>query len=470
MAILICTIVLTGAAARIAPLFHDFWLDEAWSYLMVQELATTPADILTKLHTDNNHPLNSLAIYLLGNDVDWPVYRLPSWIAGVVCIPLAYAVMRRFGETHALYAMVLVAFSYPLIVYSTEARGYGMLLCNLLLAVESARRWLATREWLACGVFWVAAILGVLSHLTFVHAYLAILVYSVHELRRQSARVFDVLIDFTKCHAVPLLFLAALYWIFIRHVKIGGSAPTGLINALIEAITMALGGPKSGPFALLYVVGFLVLLFLGLHRMKIQSEGRHLLFVCGIVLVPLPLVTLRLFLHPESTSIFSRYFLTSVMLFLLLTGFLLGDLHERGRRAKITSGAVLALILSGNIVQTARFTEMGRGQYLQALRYMMSESPDGPIHVTSSSDFRTSLLCSFYMRYLPRERKIVYHSRQELDRSQTVEWWIVEFLETHQNAPQEVRTATGRFSLHRYFDFYGPSGCGWAVYRRTASE
>ena len=327
--------------------------------------------------------------------------------------------------------------------------------------------WLATREWVACGIFWMAVILGTLSHLTFIHGYLAILIFSVHELRRSSARFAEGLVDFLTCHAVPQLFLAALYWVFVRHINVGGSAPTGLTNTLIEAMTMALGGPQTGPLAMLYVVGFLILLFLGLHRMKTRSEGWHLLFACGIVLVPLPLVTLRLYLHPESTSIFPRYFLTSITLFLLLAGFLLGDIHQRGRRGKILGGALLALMIVGNLVHTARFTWIGRGQYLQALRYMLQVSPDGPIHVASNSDFRTSLLCSFYARYLPKERPIVYHSRQTGDRSQTMDWWIVEFLDAHQQVPEQLSTARGRFSLERYFDFYGPSGFGWAVYRRA---
>ncbi|MEO7652727.1 MAG: hypothetical protein ABIZ80_19885, partial [Bryobacteraceae bacterium] len=120
---MIFAITLIGATARVAPLFHDFWLDEAWSYLLVRDLVTTPADIITTLHIDNNHPLNSLALYLLGTTVDWPVYRFPAWMSGVACIPLAFVVMRRFGEYHAFYAMLLAACSYPLIVYSTEARG-----------------------------------------------------------------------------------------------------------------------------------------------------------------------------------------------------------------------------------------------------------------------------------------------------------------------------------------------------------
>jgi hypothetical protein len=464
---LLCAIILVGAVARVGPMFHDFWLDEAWSYILVRDFVSTPVDILNTVHTDNNHPLNSLALYLLGPTVEWPVYRLPAWISGVLCVPLSFAVMRRFGDPHAIYAAALVACSYPLIVYSTEARGYGTMLCCLLLALYSLQRWLLAPRWTTCGVFWTAVILAALSHLTAIHGYLAMLVFSVNELRRRSATFAGGLADYAKLHTVPLLFLVAFYWVYVRHISVAGSAPTRLIGTLAATMTMALGGPASGPLAVLYVGAFLMLLFLGLDRMKNRSDGWHVLFAGGIVLVPLPLITLRLFLHPESTPIFPRYFLTSIILFLMLTGFLLGELHQRQRRGKIICGVLLALIIAGNFIHTARFTLTGRGQYLQALRQIVREGPERPIHVASNSDFRTSMLLAFYRTYLPNEPPIVYHSRQDLEPVPTIDWWIVEFLDSPLQPPPELETDRGRFSLVRYFDFYGPSGCGWGIYRRS---
>jgi hypothetical protein len=217
---------------------------------------------------------------------------------------------------------------------------------------------------------------------------------------------------------------------------------------------------------LLYVIGFVVLLFRGLSRINRLSEGWRVLFAAGIVLVPLPLILLRLFLHPESTTVFPRYFLTSILLFLLLAGFLLGELIERGGRGRILGGLVLLLLLAGNAVCTMRFTQIGRGQYLPALSHIVQETPDRPVHLAGNSDFRTPLIVSFYSRYLPKERQIVYHPGQKPNRSRTVDWWIVEFLEPHEQVPQDLETVMGRFSLERYYDFYGPSGCGWAIYRR----
>ena len=156
-----CGLVLLGGGLHVVPLFHDFWLDEAWSYLLIRDEVAHPAKILTRLHTDNNHPLNSLTILLLGTSRNWPLYRMPAWIAGVLCIPLAGSVMRRFGTAHAAYAMLLVAMSYPLTVYSAEARGYSTMLCCALMSIDLIARWVATRNWRFCFAFWCVVILRV---------------------------------------------------------------------------------------------------------------------------------------------------------------------------------------------------------------------------------------------------------------------------------------------------------------------
>jgi len=275
------------------------------------------------------------------------------------------------------------------------------------------------------------------------------------------------LADFARLHLVPVMFLPVLYWVFVRHVTVAGAAPTGLIRTLIEAMAMALGGPNNGPLAMLSVLGFLALLVRGLHQIKVRSEGWHLLFLCGIVLVPLPLIGFRLLLRPESTPIFPRYFLTSITLFLLLAGFFCGELYQRGARRKIIGGLVLALLLTGNVVHTVHFSLIGRGQYLEALRHIVRESAEVPIHVASNSDFRTRLLLSFYSRHLPMKGPIAYHPQSDASGLKLVDWWILEFLHPREKVPQEFRTPGGRFLLERYYDFCGPSGCGWAVYRRS---
>jgi hypothetical protein len=171
-------VLLAAAVLRAPGMFHDFWFDEAWSYLLVREFVSSPADILTRLHVDNNHPLNSLFLYVLGDRTAWYVYRVPAFVFGVGAVVLAGAIMARRGRAHASAAMILVGCSYPLVVYSSEARGYSPMVFFVLLALDSYERHLATRAWFPLATFWTAVILGFLSHLTFAHAYGAMLVWA----------------------------------------------------------------------------------------------------------------------------------------------------------------------------------------------------------------------------------------------------------------------------------------------------
>jgi len=131
------------------------------------------------------------------------------------------------------------------------------------------------------------------------------------------------------------------------------------------------------------------------------------------------------------------------------------------------SAALSALIIIGNFTHIVRFTRIGRGQYLQALQHMVEAGGEDAIHVAGNSDFRTSLLISFYAPYLPDQRQIIYHSRQGTVGAPEVDWWIVEFLDRQPQVPQELTTTSGSYFLELHFDFYGPSGCGWAIYRRS---
>ena len=65
--------LLVAIVMRVPGIAQDFWFDEAWSWLLVQQLVASPLDVLTRVHVDNNHPLNSLFLYLFGAHATWVV-------------------------------------------------------------------------------------------------------------------------------------------------------------------------------------------------------------------------------------------------------------------------------------------------------------------------------------------------------------------------------------------------------------
>src|SRR5262245_18978407 len=66
--------IVVAAVLRIWTSLDNFWLDEVWSWMMAQQ-AKAPLDVFTLLHHDNNHYLNTLVIYQLGNNASFFVYR-----------------------------------------------------------------------------------------------------------------------------------------------------------------------------------------------------------------------------------------------------------------------------------------------------------------------------------------------------------------------------------------------------------
>lgn len=116
-----------GAALRLTQITGALEYDEIWT------LESYSRDSLRVIFTDlslpNNHPLNSLAVKLMRTLHPGVVaMRLPSLLAGILAIPavglLALLLFRRRGA--ALWAMLLIAFSAPLVAYSQTARGYSM--------------------------------------------------------------------------------------------------------------------------------------------------------------------------------------------------------------------------------------------------------------------------------------------------------------------------------------------------------
>src|SRR5262249_4135081 len=148
-------LVAAAATLRGAASSGDLWLDEVWSVEVAQRLHSG-LGVFTEIHQSNNNHLNTLFLYLLGKQSNLFVYRIPCVIAGVAAVLVAGHIGLRRGGVEAILAMVLTAFSYPLIHYSSEARGYGLAVLFDLLAFDFLESYfMAKSVWKLAG-FWAA--------------------------------------------------------------------------------------------------------------------------------------------------------------------------------------------------------------------------------------------------------------------------------------------------------------------------
>src|SRR5882672_9601571 len=97
--------LVAGAALRALAIGQDLWLDEIWS---LQVAATLGSSLdAFRLSFDNNHILITLLMYALGGSWGAIVYRLPSLLAGLLSIAIAWRIGAARDARHAwVYPLV----------------------------------------------------------------------------------------------------------------------------------------------------------------------------------------------------------------------------------------------------------------------------------------------------------------------------------------------------------------------------
>jgi hypothetical protein len=140
----LAAVLAIGIGVRVAVLDGPMLYDEAQTY---NSFASRSLPVLLSSYTvPNNHILHSLLVHfstqVLGNTE--AAVRLPALLAGVAIIPLTYALATSMhGPQAGVLAAGLATASPSLIAFSTNARGYTLLitlfLCCLLLALHLRR-------------------------------------------------------------------------------------------------------------------------------------------------------------------------------------------------------------------------------------------------------------------------------------------------------------------------------------------
>lgn len=469
-------VVAIFGAVRFACACNDLWLDEIWSLRLVQPLHS-PAEILTQLRHDNNHPLNSLWLYLLGpGQAEW-AYRLLSWFMGTATVGLAGLIGRRLfrqlhpGERPAAadaagwVTAVLVGGSYFLIHYSSEARGYapavgfGFLAVYALMhaAGRPANKW-AVVYGLGCG-------LGLMSHLVTFQVMLAGLVWSGLVLFKRWGSWRERLVHLAGWHLGPWLLLGIYYLGFVRKIEIGGGPKLALGEVLRTLAVFCLGFP-SGPGAWVALPVFLGATLLGLGLLWRRDRAVAGFYGAGIFLAPaLGLGSSRFVL------LYPRYFIMSAALALVVVGYALARLWfsgmgPMGRMGPMIVGLLLGVFLMGNGLHVFRLLRDGRGQYQAALRYIADHTPAGVITVSSDADFRNFAVMDYYKSAVGPQHQLQYFPSNQPP-PEGVQWVFLHRLDDTAPVPPDTLHDTGgrNYQLSRVFPHAPLSGWEWYVYR-----
>jgi uncharacterized membrane protein len=443
---------------------NDLWLDEIWSLESVRELRS-PLQVFTKIHFDNNHYLNSLFVYFFGQRGNWPGYRVPSVIAGFGTIVLAWFIGRRWGKATAFFSMLLVSFSYVMILYSSEARGYAPLIFFCFLCFLVLQSFLDPPRWQAAALFSLSAILGFTSHLTFAVFFFGSLAWFCTRLLRLKFSLPSMTAWAAACYAAPFIYLVVLYFVDVRHLEIGGGTPISLWTGYNATLAWALGGPNVASLQTITEAISVVGLLVGFTIFRRERSDVFVFFLAVIVVTPLAMAFLE-----HGTLHYVRYFIVALGFLLLLFGRVLGWLYQREAAGKIACGVFCSVFLVLNGWDVAALLKYGRGHISEAIHFMADGSKEeSVITFGGEQDFRILFVLSFYSRETMPDKAMEYYEHERWP-TNGPQWVIFHRESFKQPVPpgQHFYDKFGNwFELARIYPTAPLSGVHWFIYRKV---
>jgi hypothetical protein len=459
----LCTLVVAaGVLIRVRAALNDLWMDEIWSLELVRELHSA-FGVFTQTHHDNNHYLNSLFIYFLGQHGDWPGYRIPAEVFGIGTIVLAWLIGARRDRWTAFFCMFLVSFSYVLILYSSEARGYAPLIFFCFLCLLVLHSFFDKPRWQSAALFSLSTVLGLTSHLTFVIFLCASLLWFWVRLLKLKWSISRIAVWTAACYAAPFIYFVALYVVDLRYLQIGGGTPITVLDGYGATLAWAFGGPNAsrwqwftGAISVLGLVAGLVLL--------IRDRSDEWTFFLGAVVV-MPL-TMPLFEH--GTLHYVRYFIVALGFLLLLLGRVLGWLFQSGRAGKISCGLLCLLFVALNLWDVGSLLKYGRSHIAEAIKFMDQTAKQQPVTFGGEQDFRIQFVLSIYWRDMMDGKSTGYyeHDNWPTDGPE----WVIFHGESFTQPVPPGKHFTDKFDnpyeLVRIFPTAPLSGVHWFLYRK----
>jgi hypothetical protein len=405
-------------------------------------------------------------MWLVGQNASALTYRLPSVLASVGTVVVAGLIGMHRSWLEGCIAVILTSWSYLLVHFGTEARGYSLAIFFALLAWYSLQRFQEKRSWTWTIVFWSATVLGFLAHLEFAVCFAGLFVWALLRFARYPQKWRHGVPDLFALFTVPIVLMLFFYFVAIRGMEVGGGPKYQVAPLLIKTASYMLGGPASGGAAATVALLAATAICVVLIYLMFERDDRWI-FYAVVILVPLVLIAIR---RPE--QLYVRYFIISVAICLVLLASGYAGLLHRGLAGIGIGLTLLVIFVSGNAVNTINLLRFGRGQYLAALHFMEVRSGGREVVVTSDHDFRNGILVNYYKRHLEQPDHTRYVDaatlREEYVRtngqSLGAEWLILHRFDLIKQ-PERVTDSRGNnyqlVGIYRYSDL---SGWNWVLY------
>jgi hypothetical protein len=458
-------LIVVAVAIRVRAAQNDLWLDEIWSLDLVDKISS-PREVFSHIHSDNNHYLNSLWLYICGFQGNWCGYRMLSILAGIGTVALAWLIGHRRDMINAIMAMLLTGFSYVLILYSSEARGYSTLIFFSVLSYYLLDCYLRDRRWQVALLFSLSACFGLISHLEFAIFFFSSFLWASYRLIKSGSGFGQAIEPLAVCYAIPTLLLALLYRIDIRYMVIAGGDQPGLFKCYATALAWALGMPPLIPTWATFGIATLILMVC-LHQLWREKSDSIVFFGSVVVVMPILLAIAQ-----GSEVLYVRYFIVSIAFFLLLMSFLLASLYTAwGSKGTMLCGFLLIGYVIANGWHLMALFRFGRGNNGQAIRYLVQNSKEPRFTVGGDQDFRIGTVVDFYNRTEIGNHSLKYVTMNNWP-ANGVEWLICQ-KESYADPAPPAQVLTDRkghqYELAKIFPTTPLSGLHWFVYHNRAN-
>ena len=453
-------LALLFGAVRLAAALGDLYIDEVWSLYF----ARSPWSEIFLIRHDNNHLLNTLYMRALGDSVFFlngaPVflsYRLLSIISGTLSlVVLGYIGLQR-GRLEAFTLVTLAGLSYPLVLYSSEARGYAPAVFFALLAFVLAGRWLKERSWPILILFWISTLLGMLSHFSFVYAFAGIAAWSFFQGLGQKDIKGALLIN-----SVPLLVVALLYLFFIRGLNIGGGEETKIWQTALDAAASVSGIPGSGYISLALGALFtIVFVSAGIASLRKSGQDQWIFLLTAILIAP---VAVMLLTTPEFSHF--RYFLVSFPFFYILIAAALSRAFRASSLGKAFYAGFMLFFAVSNLYMTGKLIQGGRGDYFKAVQFISENTPGQTAVVGSDHAFRNRMMLLYYSKFLPEGKGIAYAPSGQWP-ANGPDWIVRHNIDPAAAQKQSIKDEGVEYALAASYPYSGSSGWAWHLYKRA---
>lgn len=468
LAVAVAAITLAGLALRLAAARDDLWLDEIWSFRLVEGVRRA-ADIILALPYDNNHVLNSLWLRLVDPGASSPLVRLPAIVMGTLCVPVAARIGVRRGPIAALAAAVIFALDQPFVQFGSEARGYAGMILATLVALDALDRLLSDQPRSRDLLTYAAAVaLGTFSHLTMLEPVLVLSAVALLRLGREEGWRASVL-----HRARPILIATAA----------GLAPPLGCL-----AITLAPGTLHTGlvtpfdPWLFAEGLGRLVRATIGVpdrswSRAAILGQG--LVVGCGCVaaiailpaerrvlpaLAIIGLPALHWAVHLPNPE-YPRFYITTGIGLALLGAEVWARAWDGPPIARLAAGVAALGFLAAQGTALHACLTAGHGHYADAVAFMRA---NGAARFAVQPSVNAGETAAIVRWYAPEREgaDLVLAGDGCAEPSTPPPTWLIVVRTPDKDAGAERSTCGGRhYALARTFPAHGFSGFVWSVFR-----